>query len=410
MSECNLFGMLGQVSGSEAGEVFRGFVRGHVRDLVCRVLAEEVNQLCGPKHQPTGGDDFRSGNSPGRIQIEGKREEIIRPRVRRRRSDGGSDEVLLRSYQSASDPGELEASILAALKAGVSTREVAGVAGETHGTSRSNVSRLWQNVGHQFVEELRGRELSQTDWLVLMLDGLVLSKDQTAVVAIGIDSAGHKQVLDFELGSSENKEVCLDLLRRVTARGFVSKRRLFAVLDGSDALKNALLEFFPEAVIQRCLVHKERNIKAKLSKRHWGELARLFKRLREVQGAGAAVEVVQELERFLKDKSATAYNSLLEAGSDLTALHRLNVPSTLHRSLLSTNAIESSFRNTRRKLGRVTRFRPETDQASRWMAFSLLEVGKGFRRIAGHNDLGTLMNALQRPSEPTEVPSATKTG
>ena len=246
MSECNLFGMLGQVSGSEAGELFRGFVRGHVRELVCRVLAEEVNQLCGPKHQPTGGDDFRSGNSPGRIQIEGKREEIIRPRVRRRRSDGGSDEVLLRSYQSASDPGELEASILAALKAGVSTREVAGVAGETHGTSRSNVSRLWQEVGHQFVDELRGRDLSQTDWLVLMLDGLVLSKDQTAVVAIGIDSEGHKQVLDFELGSSENREVCLDLLRRVTVRGFACKRRLFAVLDGSAALKSALLEFFPE--------------------------------------------------------------------------------------------------------------------------------------------------------------------
>ncbi len=346
--------MLGQVSGSEAGEVFRGFVRGHVRELVCQVMAEEVNLLCGPKHQPIGGDDFRSGSSSGRIQIDGKREEIIRPRVRRRRSDGGSDEVLLRSYQSARDPCELEASILAALKAGVRTREVAGVTGETHGTSRSNVSRLWQEVGHQFVDELRGRKLSQTDWLVLMLDGLVLSKDQTAVVAIGIDSAGHKQVLDFELGSSENKEVCLDLLRRVTVRGFACKRRLFAVLDGSDALKSALLEFFPDAVLQRCLVH-------------------------------------------------TAYNSLQEAGDDLTALHQLNVPSTLHRSLLSTNAIENSFRNTRRKLGRVTRFRADTDQASRWMAFSLLEVEKGFRRIAGHNDSGTLMNALQRPSEPTEV-------
>jgi transposase-like protein len=410
MSEFSLFGMLGQVSGSEAGEVFRGFVRGHVRELVCRVMAEEVDLLCGPKHQPTGGDSFRSGNSPGRIQINGKREEIIRPRVRRRRSGGGSQEVLLQSYQSASDPGELEASILAALKAGVSTREVAGVAGETHGTSRSNASRLWQDVGHQFVDELRGRDLSQTDWLILMLDGLVLSSDQTAVVAIGIDCEGRKQVLDFELGSSENKEVCLDLLRRVTARGFACKRRLFAVLDGSDALKNSLLAFFPDVVIQRCLVHKERNIRAKLSKRHWGELARLFKRLREVQGAEAALEVVRELERFLKDKSATAYNSLLEAGDDLTALHQLNVPSTLHRSLLSTNAIESSFRNTRRKLGRVTRFRPETDQASRWMAFSLLEVNKGFRRIAGHYDLGSLMKALERPSEPAEVASATMTG
>jgi putative transposase len=410
MSECSLFGMLGQVSGSEAGEVFRSFVRGHVRELVCRVMAEEVSLLCGPKHQPTGGDIFRSGSSPGRIQIAGKRAEISRPRVRRRQAEGGSEEVLLESYQSASDPGELEASILSALKAGVSTRELAGVAGENHGTSRSNVSRLWQEVGHQFVDELRGRDLSQGDWLVLMLDGLVLSKDQTAVVAIGIDVAGQKHVLDFELGSSENREVCVDLLRRVTARGFASQRRLFVVLDGSAALKSALVEFFPDAVIQRCLVHKERNIRAKLSKRHWGELARLFKRLREVQGAAAVLEVVGELEQFLKDKSATAYQSLHEAGRELTALHQLNVPNTLHRSLLSTNAIENSFRNTRRKLGRVTRFRAETDQASRWMAFSLLDVEKGFRRIAGHNDLTELVKALQRPTVPALIPSETMTG
>jgi transposase-like protein len=285
MSDCSLFGKLEQVSGSEAGAVFRSFIRGHVRELVCRVMAEEVSLLCGPKHQPAGASHFRSGTSPGRIYIDGKREEVIRPRVRSRKADGGSEEVWLQSYQSASDPGELEASILAALKAGVSTREVADVAEEAHGTGRSKVSRLWQSVGHEFVAELRGRDLSQSDWVVLMLDGLVLSEDQTAVVAVGIDSEGQKHVLDFELGSSENKEICLDLLRRVKTRGFTCKRRLFGVLDGSDALKSALVEFFPDAVIQRCLVHKERNIRAKLSKRHWGELARLFKRLREVQGA-----------------------------------------------------------------------------------------------------------------------------
>ena len=95
-----------------------------------------------------------------------------------------------------------------------------------------------------------------------------------------------------------------------------------------------------------------------------GELARLFKRLREVQGKEAALEVVGALKRFLKGKNAESLKSLEEAGEDLIALQSLNVPNTLHRSLLSTNAIENSFRNTRNKLGRVTRFRPETDQAN----------------------------------------------
>ena len=161
------------------------------------------------------------------------------------------------------------------------------------------------------------------------------------------------------------------------------------------------MQFFPEAVIQRCLIHKERNIRARLSKRDWGELARLFKRLREVEGEAAAREVTGELEKFLAKKNAEALASLHEAGEELIALHTLNVPSTLHKSLLSTNIIENSFRNTRRKIGRVTRFRAETDQASRWLAYALLEVEKGFHRVSGWRDLPALARALERPSTST---------
>jgi transposase-like protein len=127
-----------------------------------------------------------------------------------------------------------------------------------------------------------------------MLDGIHLSKDQTAIAAIGITCGGEKHVLDFELGNSENYEVCRDLLNRIVARGFRPEGRLLAVTDGSPSLKKATLEHFHDAIIQRCLVHKERNIRARLSMRDWGELARLFKRLREVQGECAAREVQGE--------------------------------------------------------------------------------------------------------------------
>lgn len=91
--------------------------------------------------------------------------------------------------------------------------------------SKSNVSRHWQEVGYQFVEQLRGKDLSNENWVVLMLDGIRLSKDQLAVVAIGITAEGHKQVLDFELGSSESGEVSKDLMRRLNKRGFHCDRR-----------------------------------------------------------------------------------------------------------------------------------------------------------------------------------------
>ncbi len=400
MSESNLLQSLGQVSVSEAGEIFRDYLRGCVREMICEVMAAEVNELCGPKHAPAGGDTYRAGSSPGRILHEGQREEVSRPRVRRRHASGSSEEVPLATYQSACDPQQLQASIITALRSGVSTRDLHNVQPKSPGVSKSNVSRHWQSMGHQFVEGLRGKDLTSHDWVVLMLDGIRLSKDQLAIVALGITADGYKRVLDFSLGSTENAEVCRDLMRRLAKRGFRCARPLLAVLDGSDALRSSVKEFFPDAIVQRCLVHKERNIRGKLSKKHWGELARLFRRLREVQGREAAEEVVGELEDFLKGKNAEALNSLHEAGDDLIALQSLDVPNTLHRNLLSTNAIENSFRNTRRKMGRVTRFRAETDQAARWLAYALTEVEKGFQRISGYADMPSLIKALERPKEP----------
>ena len=393
--ESNLYQTLGQVSSEDAGQIFRDHLRGFVRQMISEVMAAEVTELCGPKHKPSDSSHFRAGSSSGRVLLDGEREAVNRPRVRKLNNNGRSDEVVLATYEAARDPSQLQDSIVTALMQGVSTRDVEKIKPNSPGVGRSNVSRHWQSVGYKFVDELRGRDLSKENWAVLMLDGIRLSKDQLAVAAIGITTEGRKYVLDFELGSSESAEVAKDLMRRLDKSGFHCDRPLLAVLDGSDALRLAVKEFFPEAVVQRCLVHKERNIRSKLSKKHWGELARLFKRLRAVQGKDAALEVVGELKVFLKGKNAESLKSLEEAGEDLIALQSLNVPNTLHRSLLSTNAIENSFRNTRNKLGRVTRFRAETDQATRWMSFALLEVEKGFRRISGYGDMPALVAALE---------------
>lgn len=104
MNEVSLLQSLGQVSASETGQVFREFLRGHVREMICEVMAAEVTELCGPKHAPSDSDHFRSGSSPGRVLYEGEREEVIRPRVRRKGPDGASEEVELASYRVAKDP------------------------------------------------------------------------------------------------------------------------------------------------------------------------------------------------------------------------------------------------------------------------------------------------------------------
>ena len=286
------------------------------------------------------------------------------------------------SYRLAEDPEQLQTQIVQSIVSGVSTRDVEAIKPSSPGVKRSNVSRLWQEAGSKIVEKLRGKELKSKTWCALMLDGIRLSSKQTAVVALGIDSEGRKHVLDFALRSSEKLEVSRELGRRIVTRDFSYEHRLYAVLDGSDALRAAVKEFFADAIVERCVVHKERNIKGKLSKRHWGELPRLFRRLRSVQGIAAAEEVLGELGSFLQPIKEEAFRSLHEAGNDLLALHRLEVPNPLHCPLhcplLGTNAIENSFRNTRRMLGRVTPFRADTDSGKQ---LAILRVAGGVEEL-----------------------------
>ncbi|AKJ65242.1 hypothetical protein L21SP4_02008 [Kiritimatiella glycovorans] len=129
----------------------------------------------------------------------------------------------------------------------------------------------------------------------------------------------------------------------------------------------------------------------------------VFKRLRSVEGEEAGREALADLERFLSRHSHKALESLHEAGEELITVHKLNAPSTLHTTLTNTNCIENPFRNTRAKIGRVKRWRAETDQAERWLAYSLLRAEKGFRRIKGYRQIPVLLKSLGWPSEAVEA-------
>ncbi len=228
---------------------------------------------------------------------------------------------------------------------GVSTRWIASlreteVAKESHSSS----SRLWQEKSAALVEELQDCDLSDFNMVILMLDAVVLTDGLVATVALAVNEDGQKRVLGFRVGHSENQQVCEDLLGSLSRRGLkvASGGRLLAVLDGSQALKNALLSRYPNTLIQRCLVHKERNLQGYLSKSHWGELARLFTRLRKSQGAQTGKEAVDAIELFWADKNDQARISLEEAGSELLTLARLEVSNELSVSLLSTTVLKTS--------------------------------------------------------------------
>jgi len=398
MDKSNLHELLSQADESEVGTIFEDFIREQTKAMVIGVMMDEVAKLCGKSYHPKDIPLYRrAGTAPGYIILNRKIEKTPRPRVRQKMADGKEVEVELKTYRAAQDSKAVEAAILQAVAAGVSSRGVVDVLPEAPSTSSSAVSKQWAKAGIYYIAKFRERNFTKESpegWFALMIDAIVLTNGLVAIVALGLTVDGRKMILDFEIGSSENFETCSLLLGRLKERSFTFGGPPLAVLDGSLALAKAVRAHFKDVRIQRCLVHKERNIRACLSKRHYGELARLFNLLRNVEGEDAGRERLADLRRFLSSHSHKATESLDEAGDELITLHILSAPSTLNVSLLSTNNIENIFTSTRLKINRVTRWRGDTNQADRWLAYAFGEAEKGFRRIKGYKDIPTLLERL----------------
>ncbi len=125
--------------------------------MICEVMAADVTELCGPKHNPSSSDHYRAGTSSARVFYEGEREEVVRPRVRCKSGDGNSQEVDLSSYRVARDPQQLQMQIIQAIVSGVSSRNIQQIKPNSPGVKRSNVSRLWQEAGSKFIDTLRAK-------------------------------------------------------------------------------------------------------------------------------------------------------------------------------------------------------------------------------------------------------------
>ncbi len=388
----------------EAAELLNAVMRASVREAFWAMMSEEVESLCGRRYHPEAGSEYRrAGSEKGRAYLDGGKEEIVRPRVRHT-SEG---EVELESYRAAASQAGLFEDIVAHVAEGMSQR---GLERARQGDiSKSSISRMWAEKSREQLELVRERSLEDGDWLALMIDGVFVGGENCVVVALGIDRDGHKRVLDFETGSSESLETVSRVLSRLERRGVRSPRdrALLVIRDGSAAISGAVSRIWPGAVQQTCLVHLERNVADRLRMRDRAESQRLFKRLRQAQGKTAGEEAYDDILDFVAERNAAAALLLSERRDEALAVHRLEVPATLHGTLLSTNAIENVMRNWREQTGNVKRWNVKGDMLERWAASGLLWAESGFRRIAHSADLPQLREALRRSVlEPISAPAS----
>jgi len=214
-------------------------------------------------------------------------------------------------------------------------------------------------------------------------------------VALGIGIDGTKHTLGLVEGSTENTTVVTELLTDLRGRGLDTTRPILVGIDGGKALHAGIMAVFDHPVIQRCQMHKLRNVADKLPD---DLAAAVMKKRRAAYHAPSAIIAEAQLEALARELEHThpgAAGSLREGLSETLTVLRLGVPPTLARTLRSTNCIESMISICRNHCANVKNWQ-NGNMALRWCAAGLVEAGKQFRRVNGHMHLPTLRAALER--------------
>lgn len=356
--------------------------------IIHHFLEEEIQQRCGPHGQQSA---YRHGQQPGYIVYAGRKVSIPKPRVRAK----GGQELVLKSYQAFQQDGRMQRAVARKLTHQVSTRNYAAAIDDClagYGIDKSSVSRQWKAATTAELQKLIQRPVP-ADLVALLIDGQYFRKE-CLVVALGVDKTGQKHVLGLWHGATENSTLVRELLADLRERGLNTEAAILVVLDGAKALYKGVREVFGDrALIQRCRVHKLRNVLAHLPLEKRTQAAW---RLRGAWAKTTPEEALKELRacvKWLDPISPNAARSLEEGLEETLTVTHLALHESLVRTFHSTNLIESCFARTESWTGRVKRWRG-AKMVLRWGAAALLFAEKGFRRVRGYNHLSQLLEAL----------------
>lgn len=365
---------------------------------VQHTMTAEVETLAGPRYaRNTGNNAQRWGTQQGLVYVNGQKVNIKKPRVVRKAA-GKHEEVELDTYNEFSKPTAMNEAVMAKVLAGVSTRDYAGTIDqvvEGHGISKSAVSRRAVKEASKQLQEFHTRKFDEQEFVVIMIDGIGIS-DVDNIVAMGIDVWGKKHVLGVRQGATENTQVCLELLEDVVERGIKPDGDYLFVVDGAKALSKAIKKVFGQnSVIQRCQIHKRRNVSDKLPKEHQSRIDSRLAAAYAMNELNEARKSVTAVFDELVELNESAAGSLTEGMEETLTVHKLGLKGDLKRIFSSTNTIESMFSMSRRYKRNVKKWNRKTDHIERTLVVTLLEAERRFRRVRGYRELKDLQSKIR---------------
>jgi putative transposase len=363
------------------------------------MMETDAEEACGPRHaRGDGRRGYRWGRTQGKIGFHGGKVEIERPRVR------GCKEVALPSWERAVEEDWLGQWAMNLMLINVSTRKIRRAvrlpegdvpAPAGAGVSKSAASRHFVALSAARMREWLGSDLSALDLLVVQIDGIHITEHLVLVAAIGIDGEGVKHPLGLVEGATENAAVVQALVDSLIGRGLDPALPRLFIIDGSKALAKAIRRSFGRHTpIQRCQIHKARNIMERLPKTLHASVRRALRQAWELDDPEKAEKLIRNLAQRLERDAPGVSTSVLEGLDEILTVTRLGLPSQLRRSLACTNIIENMMGTVRRVCRNVKRW-DSASMALRWTAAAMLEARKGFRKLKAYKQLAALRMALK---------------
>jgi putative transposase len=362
--------------------------------LMDLLMQEEVRELAGERsRQQPDRTANRWGSERGYCVVMGQKVPIQRPRVRTTEDK----EVRLGSYEMFHRGEPLTETVWEKLMLGLSTRKYGQAVREfteAYGLEKSAVSEHFIEASRTKLKEMMERRLDKMRLCALLIDATPF-EGQQIVAALGIGEDGRKMILGIRQGATENATVVGELLGDLVERGLDFTQPRLYVLDGGKALTAAVKKHAGEAApIQRCQVHKRRNVLDHLTEEQKPGVAKRLNAAYALEDYGAAKQALQMLHRELMDLNPSAARSLGEGMEETLTVHRLHLPMQLRKTMASTNVIESAFSIVEQVCRNVKRWHGG-DQRERWVGSGLLVAEKQFRRVQGYKQIPMLIRGLE---------------
>ena len=379
-------------------EVLMGEIRSAVTKTAEQLVQDEVQGLVGAPWSRKGESPLRrGGRCQTRVFLEGEPVHIERHRVRDK--EQGS-EYPLETVQALSSRDALDGDVMRLMAAGVSTRNYDPALNRITdglGLKKSAVSSAFQRASQKDLNALNGRPLGEWTFVTVFIDGTSFA-EHTCIVALGITQDGTKKILGIREGATENSVLVGDLLADLLERGLQLTSRALFVLDGSKALAKAVHDVFgSQAAVQRCVLHKIRNVLSYLPPKWQAEARRRLNAAWNMTHYEDARDALVKVLEWLAKLNESAAASLREGFEDTLMVHRLGVTGTLRKTLITTNPIESSFDIVVGFARRVKRWNGSS-MVMRWVGSGLVRAERQFRRVKGYKAIPELITALESES------------